>query len=462
VRRIDATSGAVTTLAGVADADPDYADGAATDARFNGLGGIAVDGKTGTVYVSDRNNDRIRRIMPDGETTTLAGSGAFGHQDGPHDTASFGALTSLTLDGAGAYLYVADAGNDLIRRISTSDGSVTTVVGTPGVWGTVPGPLPAILNAPTGVAWDTTGPGHLLISVPDAILRAAVIEPGHMIVTSGESIALTPTETTTYTLTVTDSDGATSTETASVTVAPLVSGMALLAGEINGRGNTDGVGALARFRNPGGVAVDGSGNVFVADSGNSTIRKITPDGAVSTLAGTADQTGDVDAKGADARFNYPNAMTMDANGNLYVIDANNAIRKITPDGGVTHVTSHEPGSPAPFPFGFLSSLVVDGSGTLFVTDSGNSTIDRIAADGTVTTLAGLAEQNETPMWRTSTATRSARSHPQGRSRPWRGSTARKVSRTARGTRRFSLDPAEWPWTAKAISMWWIATMTRSV
>ena len=171
VRKIDATSGAVTTLAGVADADPGYADGAATDARFNGLEGIAVDGKTGTVYVSDRNNDRIRRIMPDGETTTLAGSGAFGHQDGPHDNATFGALNSLTLDGAGAYLYVADAGSDLIRRISTSDGSVTTVVGTPGMWGTVPGPLPANLNAPRGVAWDPTGPGHLLISVPDAILR---------------------------------------------------------------------------------------------------------------------------------------------------------------------------------------------------------------------------------------------------------------------------------------------------
>jgi len=237
--------------------------------------------------------------------------------------------------------------------------------------------------------------GQTLHLTADFANGSAVIEPGDLAVTSGVPVTLTPDVTTTYTLTVTDSGGNKTVETASVTVAPLVSGMALLAGEINGRGNVDGVGALARFRNPGGVAVDGSGNVFVADSGNSTIRKITPDGAVSTLAGTADQTGDVDAKGADARFNYPNAMTMDANGNLYVTDSNNnhAIRKITPDGVVTHVTAHEPGSQVPFPFGFLNSLVVDGSGTLFVTDYVNNTIDRIGADGTVTTLAGLAGES---------------------------------------------------------------------
>jgi DNA-binding beta-propeller fold protein YncE len=170
VRRIDA-NGVTTTVAGSIQGTTGFADSSKPlDALFYGLSGIAVDA-AGVIYVADGKNCLIRQIAPSGGVTTLAGSWPPGNQDGPSGVARFGKLGNLTLDSKGQYLYVADTTNNSIRKISTSDGTVTTVVGTRDIQGTVPGPLPATLNAPTGVAWDPTGPGHLLISVPDAILR---------------------------------------------------------------------------------------------------------------------------------------------------------------------------------------------------------------------------------------------------------------------------------------------------
>src|SRR5438034_1150998 len=97
-----------------------------------------------------------------------------------------------------------------------------------------------------------------------------------------------------------------------------VSSLALFAGDMGGIGNVDGVGAAARFNGPGGVATDSAGNIYVADAGNSTIRKITPAGVVTTLAGTAHLTGSTDATGAAARFAGPSGVATDSAGNVYV------------------------------------------------------------------------------------------------------------------------------------------------
>jgi len=170
VRRIDA-NGVVTTVAGSIKGTTGLANSATPlDALFNGLSGIAVD-DAGIIYVADAGNRLIRKITPQG-VFPLSGTGAAGNQDGPAGSATFGVLGQLTVDSRGGYLYAVDHTNNAIRRISISDGSVTTPVGTPGVMGTVPGPLPASLNIPWGVVWDPSGSGHLLITVSDAILRA--------------------------------------------------------------------------------------------------------------------------------------------------------------------------------------------------------------------------------------------------------------------------------------------------
>ena len=122
--------------------------------------------------------------------------------------------------------------------------------------------------------------------------------------------------------------------------APSPSQLSLLAGNVDGPGSADGIGAAARFDHPGSAATDLSGNVYVADTTNSTIRKITPGAVVTTLAGTAGSFGSEDGIGAAARFQYPVGTATDASGNVYVADSgNDTIRKITPGGASGDVSN---------------------------------------------------------------------------------------------------------------------------
>jgi hypothetical protein len=149
-----------------------------------------------------------------------------------------------------------------------------------------------------------------------------------------------------------------------------------LAGTAGIRGSADGTGADAWFADPQGVAVDGSGNVYVADTSNSTIRKITPAGLVTTLAGIAPVDGSADGTGADARFRRPQGVAVDGSGNVYVADTGNqTIRKITPAGVVTTIVG-VPSSgplgnfPGPLPASLVSpfGVAVDpATGSLYIT-----------------------------------------------------------------------------------------------
>lgn len=162
-----------------------------------------------------------------------------------------------------------------------------------------------------------------------------------------------------------------------------------------GTGHVDGPGATARFFGPCDVAVDGTGTLYVADGFNHCIRKITPAGVVSTFAGTADRTaGYADGPGLSARFNGPTALALDAQGVLYVADAdNNRIRKIMPTGEVQTVAGtgqrgFADGPAGSAQFNLVFGLAVDAAGTLYVSDSGNGRVRRITRAGVVSTLAG--------------------------------------------------------------------------
>jgi sugar lactone lactonase YvrE len=285
-------AGEVTTLAG-SPGQWGSADGTGSEARFYHLGGLAVDIQ-GNVYVgtsAEGDGSMIRKITPAGMVTTLAGSdGPFGAEDGTGSAARFKSPWGVAVDNAGN-IYVADFGNHTIRKI-TPAGVVTTLAGDPqfdengrstgdAADGTG---TEARFYAPYGVAVDRAGNVYVADSGNNTIRK---ISPAGMVTT--------------------------------------------LAGRAGQTGNADGSGSAARFSNPGGLAVDSAGNVYVADSGNHTIRRITPAGAVTTLGGSAGQSGSPDGIGSVARFSHPGGVAVDSASNLYVADwGNNRISKGTP------------------------------------------------------------------------------------------------------------------------------------
>src|SRR5258706_2232370 len=173
--------------------------------------------------------------------------------------------------------------------------------------------------------------------------------------------------------------------------------LALFAGNMGGAGNVDGAGAAARFNFPKGVALDSAGNIYVSDRENHTIRKITPAGAVSTFAGTPDIFGSADGTGAAARFNLPEGVATDSADNVYVADeGNNTIRKITPAGVVTTLAGRagfsggDDGIGAAARFDFPRGVATDNAGNVYVADMFNNTIRKVTPAGVVSTLAGTA------------------------------------------------------------------------
>lgn len=278
-----------------------YADGSGVAAQFRVPNNVAVD-HAGNVYVADTGNNVIRKITPEGAVSTLAGlAGHPGSADGTGDNGRFCAPFGIAVDGANN-VFVADMANNNIRKI-TPDGTVITLAGSAG-------------------------------------------HPG----------------------------------------------------------STDGPGGSAQFRNPWGVAVDGANNVLVADMSNDTIRKITPEGVVSTLAGKAGASGEADGLGNNARFNHPFAVAVDRANNVYVADsANNAIRKLTPAGRVTTpaglpgYAGNSDGKGDAARFSNPQGLAVDAAGNIYVADTGNNLIRKItdvsSGAAEVTTLSDSAVTN---------------------------------------------------------------------
>ncbi len=404
VRRITA-AGVVTVLAG-AEGQPGSADGAGTAARFNTPIGLAAD-SAGNIYVADSANFTVRRIGPDGTVTTFAGGvGQSGSADGTGTAARFASLTDLAVDRFGN-VYVADTGNDTVRLISPS-GIVSTLAGSAGQAGIADGTGTAARFAfPYGVAVDSlgnvyvadSGSGTIRKITSGGIVSTMAGTPGQQGSADGTGTAAQfglP-----YGVAVDSTGNVLVADSANdsirlITPAGVVTTLAGYSGQF---GSANGTGAAARFGLPYGVAADTAGNAYVADTYNDTIRKIAPVGVVTTLAGTASEPGSADGAGTAARFDVPTGLAVGISGVVNVVDSgNDTIRMITPDGVVTTLagtaglagSADGTGAAARFdnPFG----VAADGAGNIYVADAGNDTIRRITAAGIVTTLAGKPGQ----------------------------------------------------------------------
>lgn len=304
-----------------------YGDGVGLDAFFSSPFGVAV-ATDGTMYIADSGNDRIRKITPDGTVSTLAGSTA-GYADGVGVNAQFASPYGITLSTSGN-LYVSDSGNHKIRKI-TPDGTVTTVAGSTQGFQDGQGTI-AKFDLPWGIAVDvlenlyvTDYRNHRIRRItPDGnVFSIAGSTQGYL---DGGTQAAQFNHPTGLALDAEGNMYVGDTENNRIRKINLSTGVSTLAGT-GTHGYADGAGNVARFASPIGVAVDVEGNVFVADALNYKIRRTTPDGTVSTWAGST--VGTADGTGTEAKFNYPGDVGVDANGNVYITDSNNhRIRKI--------------------------------------------------------------------------------------------------------------------------------------
>jgi len=310
--------------------------------KFNHPFGLTVDAN-GNLYIADLGNNVIRKMDTTGLVSTFAGVGGVkGNLNAVDSLSTFNKPFGVAADAAGN-IYVADAGNNQIRMIGAATGMVTAFAGT-GVVGASNVADSVSFNSPLGVAVD--GSGNVYVADYENNLIRKVTQTGVVSTLAGSGA----------------------------------------------KGADDGLDTAATFNLPEALAVDATGNVYVVDNGNDLIRKVTPSGKVTTFAGSG-QPGRGDGTGTAASFNSPFGIAIDSDGNLYVADSgNNLIRKITPGGTVTTIAGNgsrgaNDGTGNAASFNTPAGIAVDKTGNIYVADENNNLIRKITQAGAVTTVS---------------------------------------------------------------------------
>ena len=338
------TSGIISTVAGNGTAGYAGDNGSATIAHLNFPSGIAVT-SSGILFVADSDNSRLRQVSTSGTITTIAGNGAYSGSG----NLAFNNPTGIAMDASGNW-YVADAGTNTIRKFSIT-GAVSTIAGS-GVYGYAgdnASATTAEFSYPAGVAVDTSGNVYVVDSYNSRVRKIAT-------------------------------NGLITTVAGNGTRGFAGNGVAATSAELD-------------F--PQGIAVDRAGNLYIADTNNCRIRKVSG-GIITTIAGngTAGYTGD-NGPASSSELNYPYGVAVDSTGNVYIADTlNNVIRQISTSGTISTIAgngfagySGDSGAPTSAQLNFPADLAVDPSGNLYIADAGNYVV-RSVSGGAIATIAG--------------------------------------------------------------------------
>lgn len=405
IRRIS-TSGTITTVAGIVTFGASGDGGPATNAQLNSPESVAVDSQ-GNLFIADTFNNRIRKVSADGNIITVAGDGGFGNSGdgGPATRAQLRLPKGVTVDGQGN-LFIADTGNDVVRKVSP-DGIITPIAGsgTAGYSGDGGLATSAQLKNPSGVTLDNQG--NLLIA-DYSNLRLRKVTPAGLITTVAGTGALgysgdggPATSARLYGPNDVALDGQGNIflpdgfnyRIRKVSPAGVIStvagnGTCCYAGE-------DGQATSTGLNSAYGVAVDGRGNLLIADQGNNVIRKVSTEGIITTVAGNGvlGHSGD-GGVATSAQLSYPFGVTADGQGNIFFSETH-WIRKISPNGIITTVAgsgvqgnSGDGGPAVSATLNNNGALTVDGRGNLFFIEGGTNRIRKVSQDGMITTVAG--------------------------------------------------------------------------
>ena len=408
IRKVDST-GTITTIAGTGKDGFSGDGGPATQAQLNFPTGVAVDGE-GNLYIADAPNDRIRKVDSTGTITTIAGGGGFGEDGGPATQVLLNLPYGVAVDGTGN-LYIADTNSDRIRKVD-STGTITTIAGTGerGFSGDGGPATQASLNSPFGVAVDGAGNLYIADQYNNRIRR--VDSTGTITTIAGTEErgfggdGGPATQAPLFLPTGVAVDGAGNLYIADASNHRIrrvdsTGTITTIAGTGERRFGGDGGPAIrAQLDAPSGVAVDGAGNLYIADVGNHRIRKVDSTGTITTFAGTGERGfGGPGGPAVQAQLDAPSGVAVDEAGNLYIADHNNnSIRRVDSTGTITTIAGTEErgfsGDGGPAIQARLSlpySVAVDSAGNLYIADASNHRIRRVDSTGTITTIAGTGE-----------------------------------------------------------------------